>query len=326
MSLYLTLVLVLAVFFTYMIYMPGNSYQGKLPALDDAGLEIARRFETHVSILCRNPAGRNYIEKQGLDSARKYIAEQFKSSGYQVEFQEYQLSGDVVANIEVTHTGTTHPDEIIIVGAHYDAVPGAPGANDNGSGVAAILELADRFKDKNFPRTVRFVAFVNEEPPNFMTGNMGSYVYAKNAAKEKDNIIAMFSLETIGYFRDETGSQHYPPFFSLFYPNKGNFITFVGNLRSRGLVTKSIRSFRAHSTFPSEGIAAPAFIPGINWSDHWSFWKQGYPAIMITDTAPYRYPYYHSAGDTPDKIDYEKMVYVVEGIEKMLEEFLILKE
>lgn len=185
MSLYLTLVLVLAVFFTYMIYMPGNSYQGELPALDDAGLEIARRFETHVSILCRNPAGRNYIEKQGLDSARKYIAEQFKSSGYQVEFQEYQLSGDVVANIEVTHTGTTHPDEIIIVGAHYDAVPGAPGANDNGSGVAAILELADRFKDKNFPRTVRFVAFVNEEPPNFMTGNMGSYVYAKKCCKGK---------------------------------------------------------------------------------------------------------------------------------------------
>ena len=326
MSLYLTLVLVLAVFFTYMIYMPGNSYQGELPALDDAGLEIARRFETHVSILCRNPAGRNYIEKKGLESAKKYIAAQFQASGYQVEFQEYQLSGDVVANIEVTNTGTTHPDEIIIVGAHYDAVPGAPGANDNGSGVAAILELADRFKDKNFPRTVTFVAFVNEEPPNFMTGNMGSYVYAKNAAKEKDNIIAMFSLETIGYFRDETGSQHYPPFFSLFYPNKGNFITFVGNLRSRGLVTKSIRSFRAHSTFPSEGIAAPAFIPGINWSDHWSFWKQGYPAIMITDTAPYRYPYYHSAGDTPDKIDYEKMVYVVEGIEKMLEEFLILKE
>ncbi len=201
---------------------------------------------------------------------------------------------------------------------------GAPGANYNGTGVAAILELANRIKYKNFPCTIRFVAFVNEDPPNFMTGNMGSYVYAKNAAKEKDNIIAMFSLETIGYFRDETGSQHYPPFFNLFYPNKGNFIAFVGNLGLRGLVTKSIRSFRIHSTFPSEGLAAPAFIPGINWSDHWSFWKQGYPAIMITYTPPYRYPYYHSAGDTPDKIDYEKMVYVVKGIEKMLEELLLL--
>ena len=323
---YLVIFFLIVALFTYMIYMPGKSYEGELPAFDDADHATAKRFEAHVIELCRNPAGRNFIEKKGLDAARKYIAGQFESSGYEVKFHEYQLNGDAVANIEVELTGTSRPKEIIIVGAHYDAVPGAPGANDNGSGVAAILELADRFRDKSFQRTVRFVAFVNEEPPNFMTGNMGSYVYAKNAAKEKDNIIAMFSLETIGYFRDETGSQHYPPFFSLFYPNKGNFITFVGNLRSRGLVTKSIRSFRAHSTFPSEGIAAPAFIPGINWSDHWSFWKQGYPAIMITDTAPYRYPYYHSAGDTPDKIDYEKMVYVVEGIEKMLEEFLILKE
>ncbi len=163
---------------------------------------------------------------------------------------------------------------------------------------------------------------MNEEPPNSMTGNMGSFVYAKKAAKDKENIIAMFSLETIGYFSDEPGSQQYPPLFNLFYPKKGNFIAFVGNLGSLGLVSKSIRSFRAHSTFPSEGIVAPAFIPGISWSDHWSFWKHGYPAIMITDTAPYRYPAYHTSEDTPDKVDYEKMVYVVKGVEKMIQEFL----
>ena len=321
-SLYLTLVLVLAVFFIYMIYMPGKSYEGELPAFDDADHAIAKRFEAHVTELCKNPAGRNFIEKKGLDAARKYIAGQFESSGYKVKFNEYQINGDVVANIEVELTGSSHPEKIIIVGAHYDAVPGAPGANDNGSGVAAILELADRFKDKSFPLTVRFVAFVNEEPPNSMTGNMGSFVYAKKAAKDKENIIAMFSLETIGYFSDEPGSQQYPPLFNLFYPKKGNFIAFVGNLSSRGLVSKSIRSFRAHSTFPSEGIVAPAFIPGISWSDHWSFWKHGYPAIMITDTAPYRYPAYHTSEDTPDKVDYEKMVYVVKGVEKMIQEFL----
>ncbi len=323
-SLYLTLVLVLvlAVFFIYMIYMPGKSYEGELPAFDDADHAIAKRFEAHVTELCKNPAGRNFIEKKGLDAARKYIAGQFESSGYKVKFNEYQINGDAVANIEVELTGSSHPEKIIIVGAHYDAVPGAPGANDNGSGVAAILELADRFKDKSFPLTVRFVAFVNEEPPNSMTGNMGSFVYAKKAAKDKENIIAMFSLETIGYFSDEPGSQQYPPLFNLFYPKKGNFIAFVGNLSSRGLVSKSIRSFRAHSTFPSEGIVAPAFIPGISWSDHWSFWKHGYPAIMITDTAPYRYPAYHTSEDTPDKVDYEKMVYVVKGVEKMIQEFL----
>lgn len=319
---YLVIVFLVVALFTYMIYMPGKSYEGELPAFDDTDHATAKRFVAHVTELCRNPAGRNYIEKKGLDAARKYIAGQFESSGYQVKFHEYQLNGDAVANIEVELTGTSRPKEIIIVGAHYDAVPGAPGANDNGSGVAAILELADRFKDKSFQHTVRFLAFVNEEPPNFMTGNMGSYVYAKKLAKDKENIIAMFSLETIGYFSDKTGSQHYPPFFNLFYPKKGNFIAFVSNLSSRGLVTKSIRSFRAHSTFPSEGIAAPAFIPGISWSDHWSFWKHGYPAIMITDTALYRYPAYHTSEDTPEKVDYEKMVYVVKGIEKMIQEFL----
>ncbi len=305
-----------------MIYMPGKSFEGELPVLDDVDHATAKRFAAHVTELCKNPAGRNFIEKNGLDAARKYIAGQFESSGYQVKFHEYQLNGDIVANIAVELTGTSRPEEIIIVGAHYDAVPGAPGANDNGSGVAAILELADRFRDKSFQRTVRFVAFVNEEPPNSMTGNMGSFVYAKNAEKENYNIIAMFSLETIGYFSDESGSQLYPIPFNLFYPNKGNFIAFVSNLGSRGLVSNSIRSFRAHSTFPSEGIAAPAFVPGISWSDHWSFWKHGYPAIMITDTAPYRYPAYHTSEDTPDKVDYEKMVYVVKGIEKMIQEFL----
>ncbi len=319
---FLVIVILVVALFTYMVYMPGKSYEGELPAFDDADHAIAKRFEAHVTELCKNPAGRNFFEKKGLDAARKYIAGQFESSGYKVKFNEYQINGDAVANIEVKLTGSSHSEKIIIVGAHYDAVPGAPGANDNGSGVAAILELADRFKDKNFPLTVRFVAFVNEEPPNSMTGNMGSFVYAKKAAKDKENIIAMFSLETIGYFSDEPGSQQYPPLFNLFYPKKGNFIAFVGNLSSRGLVSKSIRSFRAHSTFPSEGIVAPAFIPGISWSDHWSFWKHGYPAIMITDTAPYRYPAYHTSEDTPEKVNYEKMVYVVKGVEKMIQEFL----
>ena len=322
MLVYLVIVFLVVALFTYMIYMPGKSFEGELPVLNDVDHATAKRFEAHVTELCRNPAGRNFIEKKGLDAARKYIAGQFESSGYQVKFHEYELNGGVVANIEVELTGTSLPEEIIIVGAHYDAVPGAPGANDNGSGVAAILELADRFKDKSFQRTVRFLAFVNEEPPNSMTGSMGSYVYAKNAAKEKDNIIAMFSLETIGYFSDETGSQLYPILFSLFYPNKGNFIAFVGNLSSRKLITRSIQLFRENSTFPSEGIAAPAFIPGISWSDHWSFWQLGYPAIMITDTAPYRYPAYHTSEDTPEKVDYKKMVYVVKGIEKVIQEFL----
>ena len=323
MPLYLIIIVVaIAILVTYMIQMPGDSYSGALPALEKSDLETAERIANHVTELCKNPMGRNFIEQQGLAAARKYITEQFISSGYRPGSQEYQIADEDYANIEAQLTGTAHPGQIILVGAHYDAVPGAPGANDNGTGIAALLELADRFRNKSFPRTLRFVAFVNEEPPNFMTGAMGSYVYAKSIARKKENIIAMFSLETIGYFRDERGTQHYPPPLSFFYPDKGNFIAFVGNLRSRPLVIRSIRMFRENATFPSEGIAAPGFIPGISWSDHWSFWKLGYPAIMITDTAPYRYTYYHSAEDPPDKVDYKKMVYVVNAIEKMLEGFL----
>ena len=148
---------------------------------------------------------------------------------------------------------------------------------------------------------------------------MGSEVYARDVARQGENIVAMFSLETIGYYRDDPGSQHYPPPLSFFYPNQGNFIAFVANLRSRALLIRSLRAFRQHARFPSEGIAAPAFIPGVAWSDHRSFWRQGYPAVMITDTALYRYPYYHSPQDTPDKVDYERMVHVVDGLAKMLE-------
>ncbi len=306
----------------YMVWMPGQSYRGPLAPLDAAGLNMAERLRDHVEALCRHPAGRNHVEKDGLAGARDYIASRFEAAGYEVEYQTYPIGDDQFANIEVTRRGRSLADEIVVVGAHYDAVMGSPGANDNGSGVAALLELAARFSAAEPARTIRFVAFVNEEPPHFYYDTMGSAVYARTAAARRDRIVAMYSLETIGYFRDEAGSQQYPFPFNLFYPDRGNFVGFVGNLRSRGLVTRSLGAFRAHARFPSEGVAAPAFIPGVDWSDHRSFWQHGYPALMITDTAPYRYPYYHSAQDTPDKVDYEKMVPLVRGLEAMLQQVL----
>ncbi len=319
MTVLLIVVIALAGLLVYMIKMPGESFRGTLPPLDERDRELALKLERHVEALCSNPAGRHYLEKKGLAAARDYIAAQFEASGYAVGFQSYEFDGDDYANIEVTRAGNRLADEIIVVGAHYDAVVGAPGANDNGSGVAALLELARRFSEVDLSRTLRFVAFVNEEPPHFLSGTMGSEVYARRAARQGENIVAMFALETIGYYRDDPGSQHYPPPLNLFYPKQGNFLAFVGNLGSRALVTRALRAFRQHARFPSEGIAAPAFIPGVDWSDHRSFWKEGYPAVMITDTAPYRYPWYHSAQDTPDKVDYERMVYVVDGLAKMLE-------
>ena len=151
---------------------------------------------------------------------------------------------------------------------------------------------------------------------------MGSLVYALACRQRRENVVAMISLETIGYFDDAKGSQSYPPPFSLFYPSTGNFIAFVGNYSSRRLVRRSVASFRRHTEFPSEGAALPSFIPGVGWSDQWAFWQAGYPALMVTDTAPFRYPDYHRPSDTPDKIDHERMARVVDGLEAVVRELV----
>ena len=193
-----------------------------------------------------------------------------------------------------------------------------PAANDNGTGVAALLVLARRLKGSSLKRTVRFVAFANEEPPHFQTDAMGSLVYARACKTAGDNVVAMLSLETMGYFSDDAGSQAYPFPLSVFYPDVGNFIGFVGDLSSRALVHEVIGLFRRGVDFPSEGAALPASIPGVGWSDHWSFWQVGFPAVMITDTAPFRYPHYHTPEDTPDKVDFARLAHVVVGLDGVI--------
>jgi Zn-dependent M28 family amino/carboxypeptidase len=218
--------------------------------------------------------------------------------------------------------GGARASEIVIVGAHYDSVLGAPGANDNGSGVAAVIELARLFAAEKPARTLRLVAFVNEEPPFYHSDAMGSRHYARRSKERGENILAMLSLETIGYYSNLPGSQRYPFPLGLFYPSTGNFIAFVSNLTSRALLHETLASFRRHAGIPSEGVAAPAIIPGVDWSDHWSFWREGWAALMVTDTAPYRYPHYHSAQDTPEKVDYERLARVVTGLHGMLRELV----
>ncbi|MCI0506731.1 MAG: M28 family peptidase, partial [Gammaproteobacteria bacterium] len=188
------------------------------------------------------------------------------------------------------------------VGAHYDSVTGSPGANDNGSGIAALLELFGLFTHEHPATTIRFVAFVNEEPPFFYWNNMGSMIYARQMKQRKENIRYMISLETIGYYSSEPNSQHYPPFLKHFYPHTADFIAFVSNLGSRRVMLRAVKAFRATSNFPAQHLASPAIVPGVSWSDHLSFWREGYKAFMITDTAFYRYPYYHTSQDTPDKL------------------------
>jgi Zn-dependent M28 family amino/carboxypeptidase len=212
--------------------------------------------------------------------------------------------------------GTSRAAEIVVVGAHYDSVEGTRGANDNGSGVAALLAAARAFAQRSDrpARTLRFVAFANEEPPYFQGSGMGSLVYARACRARGDRVVAMVSLETIGFYTDMPDTQHYPPPLGIAYPSTGNFIGFVGNVASRALVRRAISAFRETTRFPSEGAALPEWMPGVGWSDHWSFWQAGYPAIMVTDTAPFRYPHYHDASDLPDKLSYDRMARVVDGI------------
>jgi hypothetical protein len=302
----------------FMVAVPGTPYSGALRPLTAEEARLSDNLRRHVTAI----GGRehNVFQFPALEAAAQYVEGALGGSGYRVDRQVFPAAHGEVRNIEVEVAGAARAGEIIVVGAHYDSVIGAPGANDNGSGVAAVLELARLVRDARPARTVRFVLFVNEEPPFYRTGQMGSRVYAARAKGRGEDIVAMFSLETIGYYSDQPESQRYPFPFSFFYPSTGDFIAFVSNLASRSLLHQAIASFRRHAAFPSEGAAAPSFLPGVDWSDHWSFWKEGYPALMVTDTAPFRYPHYHTAQDTPDKVDYERLARVVIGLYGMLRE------
>jgi len=314
--------------------MPGESYQGELPPLSARQASMKEELENHVRQLSETIGERNLMNYTGLERAADYIVARFQAYGYNVDIQEYtvpakalrsywDVSGyekQVYKNITAELKGTDKSDEIIVVGAHYDSVPvsGCKAANDNASGVAAILELAKNFARTPQSRTIRFVGFTNEEPPFFWTKYMGSYVYAKECKSRNENITAMLTPETIGCYSDEKGSQRYPFPLSLFYPSEGNFIAFVANSKSRELTRQCVKTFRENARFPSMGACLPMVVPRIGSSDHWSFWQMGYPALMITDTAPYRYRHYHKTSDNPENMDFAKMARVVNGLEKVI--------
>ena len=303
-----------------MIVMPGRSHKGALPPLSKLETELRDRLRRHVAVLAGEIGERNLTAPGSLAKSAQYVSEKFSELGLPIRDDSYRVDDTVCVNVEAELKGATRPDLIVVVGAHYDSVAGSPGANDNASGVAALLEVARLLRDSSPGHTIRFVAFVNEEPPTFLGESMGSLVYARRIKERGDNVVGMISLETIGYYSDQKDSQQYPAPFNLFYPDTGNFIGFVGDLGSRELVRRAIRIFRETTKFPSEGLAAPAGTPGVGWSDHWSFWQVGYPAIMLTDTAPFRYPHYHESSDTPDKIDYDRMARVVLGVSKVVTE------
>jgi hypothetical protein len=301
--------------------MPGASYTGPFAPLSyhERVIEAALRLDVHD--LAGNVGVLSRATPEGLSPAAGGIERELVSAGYAVQRQRYQALGRTCDNLEAEipgHDGA-RAQEIVVVGAHYDSVRGTHGADHNVSGTAALLALARAFAGAHPARTLRFVAFASEEPPYFQTPDMGSVVYARRCRERGERVVAMLSLESLGFYSDQPGSQRYPFPFGLFYPKTGDFVGFVGNTASRALVHETITAFRAGARFPSEGVAAPGFIPGVGWSDHWSFWQEGYPAVMVTDTAPFRNPDYHTSHDVPDRLSYAPLSRVVAGLERVVE-------
>jgi len=312
----------------YMTSMPGESYRGPLPPLTAEEESLARRLREHVEVIAREE--HNTSSPGQLEDVARYLESTLAGFGYAVKQQVFSVDGNRVRNLEVSIRGPG-PEEgkprIVVVGAHYDSAHGTPGANDNATGSAAVIELARSLQSMTLEHghEIRLVLFVNEEAPYFKTPQMGSLLHARGLYERGENVVAMLSLETIGYYSDIKGSQRYPPPLDALYPDSGNFVAFVGDLGARELVRETLASFRRHAKFPSEGLAAPATIPGVDWSDHWSYRHLGYPAIMVTDTAFYRYPHYHTAQDTPDKVDYARLARVVNGLERVVRDLVVAR-
>ncbi len=257
---------------------------------------------------------RNYRNTQSLDKAARYISDKLKEYGLSAEIQSFEAKGDQYKNVIGTHGKNRNGR--IIVGAHYDVCEDQPGADDNASAVAGLLEIA-RLVRENIPEPrygFDFVAYSLEEPPFFRSDQMGSYIHAASVHDRGDKIRGMICLEMIGYFTSEEKSQAYPlGIMKLLYPSVGNFIAVVGNWGSSDLADEVAEHLKVTS-LPVEKLKAPALLPGIDFSDHRNYWHFGWPAVMITDTAFFRNPNYHKMSDTPDTLDFEKMGEVVRGI------------
>ncbi|NIR61618.1 MAG: M28 family peptidase [Gammaproteobacteria bacterium] len=268
----------------------------------------------HVHRLAGEIGERNVFRPRALHAAADHIRAAWRGQGYEIDEDIYSVDGVPCANLAVTRRGTTRAREQLLVGAHYDSVLGSPGADDNASGVAALLELSRNFADHRPGRSVRFVAFVNEEPPFFATPRQGSVRYAGAARARGDDIRLMLALEMLGYYDARGGGQGYPPVFRWFYPDRGDFIALIANLRSGWMLRRLARAFRAASDFPCATLAMPPLLPGLAWSDHRSFWRQGYRAVMVTDTAFYRNPCYHTGADTPETLDYDRLARLTDAL------------
>ncbi len=320
----LALCILLGSILTVIYVINKNNIISTIILVCDAGC-LEKRLSQHIRILSEEIGERHFENPGSLERTADYIEQEWIAAGLKPVRQSY--ADNTYHNIIAEIRGSKQPDEIIIAGAHYDTVWLSPGANDNASGVAAMLELSRNLVNLKPERTVRFVAFTNEEQPFAGSDEMGSIIYARQLHQQGESVIAMYSLEMLGYYSDKPGSQSYPAPLSWFYPDQANFIAFVGNIQSGRLLWQSLNAFRRHSDFPAQGlIMSERLVPDIRRSDHASFWDTGYPAVMVTDTAEFRNIHYHTAGDVMRTLDLKKMAGVVAGLSMMLAELAGIHE
>jgi hypothetical protein len=282
--------------------------------IDQASLEAT------IRTLSTTLGPRSFETHEVLEAAAAFIESSLgrMNMGYVVERRTYEVDGKAFHNLVAELPGGRRADEVLIVGAHYDSAGTSPGADDNASGVAVLLAVAHAMTGTVNERTVRFVAFTNEEPPFFHTEHMGSRVYARSCVAGGDHIVGMLCLESLGYFDESEGSQRYPEEIdadAAGYPKTGDFVAVVGNLNSARLVDTCVDRFNRAARVPAVGAALAPLSPWISASDHWSFWQEDIPAVMLTDTAPLRNPYYHTVGDTLETLDLERLTEVARGVE-----------
>jgi hypothetical protein len=266
--------------------------------------------------LSENFLPRNFYHPENLIQTASYIESKFKSFDLNTELQTYEINGNLYVNVIASLGPET--EDIVVVGAHYDAYSSYAGADDNASGVAGLLELSRLLSKSKLKNRVILVAYTCEEPPQFGSEKMGSYIHASSI--QGKNIEIMISLEMIGYFSEKEDSQSFPlTFLKYLYPKKGDYIAVVGQINS----TKAMKlkdTINKYTDLEAFSINAPSFVAGVDFSDHRNYWKHGYPAVMVTDTAFYRNKNYHKASDTYDKLNYDLMAKVVYGVFKYVQE------
>jgi hypothetical protein len=280
--------------------------------------ELTHNLYHHVAVLSKEIGSRSLREYDKINQALNYIEMFLQGICFPYVLQSYRVDGKTFSNVVATLPGNDDPPEAIVIGAHYDTVWNTPGADDNASGVAVLLEMCRALQNYSPGKTIKLVFFTLEEPPIFDTESMGSWIFASDAKARGENIVLMISLDMLGYYNDNEKRQQYPlPLMNLFYSTTPNFIVVAGDTRCRHMVASTADKIRRACHFKVEDLTAPRFFPGIKLSDNLSFWKMGYKALIITDTGFYRNPNYHTDSDTIDTLNFDKMTSLCEGLVAM---------